>query len=309
MRTASISFASGAVAGAVVKTITAPLSRSTILLQTASNNSIAHAIPGTRQPQFAMMSLSYLGQVRTVDGLATFWKGNWASILQKMATTGSNYVVYEKAKTALRPFWRDELDVGFGVRLSSGVLAGATNITITYPLDLARTNISSSRGTAKEGWHTISATLYSLYNAHGWGFLRRGLLCTQLCQGLNVGLHFGIYETLSTLHAANTKLHRAPRTSWAYSFACGSIAGLVASTLVHPLDLVRRRQQLRSSPTGERWFFEILADIVRRDGFHALYRGIAPELIKVCVIPTSGLNFLIYEFIRQDIFCERSGVR
>jgi hypothetical protein len=41
----------------------------------------------------------------------SFWKGNGASILQKMAVTGSNYVFYEKIKLALKPIWRSERDV------------------------------------------------------------------------------------------------------------------------------------------------------------------------------------------------------
>ena len=38
------------------------------------------------------------------------------------ATTGSNYVVYERLKESslLRPLWRSEHDVGFGARLAAG---------------------------------------------------------------------------------------------------------------------------------------------------------------------------------------------
>lgn len=301
-RTTAVSFLSGAVAGGAVKTLTAPLSRSTILLQTAGSEQLSGA-------SLMKSSVSFLGEVRAVDGVVSFWKGNGASILQKMATTGSNYVVYEQVKNALRPMWRSEVDVGFGVRLASGSLAGALNVTLAYPFDLARTNIASSRGGSSETWASISSTLRALHARHGWGFLHRGLLCTQLCQGLNIGFHFGIYETLNTAYNRNTSESRAPRSTWYSSYACGSAAGFVASTVVQPLDLVRRRQQLVGSAAADRWFFCVVADIVRRNGPLALYRGILPELFKVCVVPTSGLNFLIYEFVRQDLFDERSGVR
>lgn len=226
-----------------------------------------------------------------------------------MATTGSNYVVYEKVKNAMRPMWASDRDVGFSVRLASGSMAGALNVTLAYPLDLARTNISSSRGGGAESWSPIVSTLGALRAAHGWTFLTKGLLCTQICQGLNIGLHFGVYETLNTMYSKNTEGRRAPRSSWIYSYACGSAAGLIASTIVQPLDLIRRRQQLTGSAAADQWFFKVGLDIVRRDGPSALYRGIVPELFKVCVIPSSGLNFLVYEFVRQDIFGERSGVR
>ena len=70
------------------------------------------------------------------------------SILQKMATTGSNYFVYERLKEALRFCWSSSDDVGFKARFLCGTLAGAINVTVAYPLDLIRTNIASSHEAA-----------------------------------------------------------------------------------------------------------------------------------------------------------------
>ncbi|KAJ8599613.1 hypothetical protein CTAYLR_004683 [Chrysophaeum taylorii] len=283
--------------------MTAPLSRSTILLQTAGSEVVVD------RGAASLGSFRYLLNVRAGEGFVSFWKGNGASILQKMATTGSNYVVYEHVKNAMRPFWRSEVDVGFGVRVAAGVLAGGLNITLAYPLDIARTNIS--RGAE---WASILPTLKSLYRHHGPTFLSRGLLTTQLCQGLNVGLHFGVYETLNTstyfrAGVANTRDNRAPRSSFLHSMLCGAAAGLVASSIVQPLDLIRRRQQLKGSTDADKWFFQVANRILKKDGLPGLYRGILPELVKVCLFPASGVNFYVYELVRQDIFGERSGVR
>ena len=107
----------------------------------------------------------------------------------------------------------------------------------------------------------------------------RGLPATQLCQGVNIGLHFGIYETLNTNPVYRSAFERAmprswrtidddgrPRTSFAYSMVCGQCAGLVASTLVQPLDLVRRRQQLLGSGEGRVSFWRVASDLVRIGG-------------------------------------------
>ena len=69
-----------------------------------------------------------------------------------------------------------------------------------YPLDLVRTNIASSSRHAARGaeWAGIFETARLLYRAHGYAGFARGLPATQLCQGVNIGLHFGIYETLNT---------------------------------------------------------------------------------------------------------------
>ena len=328
MKSSAISFVSGAVAGGAVKTLTAPLSRSTILLQTAQNE----AFRGTSLSYWAFVrrSLEYLRAVGAMEGALSFWKGNGASILQKMATTGSNYVIYDYLKSMLKPCWRSETDVGFGARLAAGVMAGAFNVTVAYPLDLARTNIAvvatnvataatvaTTTPAKKKGeWASIAPTLRKLHSQHGNSFLTRGLMCTQICQGFNIGLHFGIYETLSLTRSKvfksdlkNTTSERAPRNSLLHSVVCGTCAGLVASTVTQPFDLVRRRQQVIGATAGDQWFFNVMRDIVRQHGLRGLYRGIVPELVKVCLVPSSGLNFFVYEFVRQDIFGEKSGVR
>ncbi len=314
----AVPFVAGAVAGGTVKTFTAPLSRSTILLQTAGRDQL-HTSGGA-----LVQASQYLRHVSTTEGLRSFWKGNGVSILQKMATTGSNYFVYERLKEMLRFCWASSDDVGFKARLLCGTLAGAINVTVAYPLDLIRTNIASSHEAAARGseWAGIVETASLLYRAHGLSGFARGLPATQLCQGVNIGLHFGIYETLNTNPVYRSAFERAmprswrtvdddgrPRTSFAYSMVCGQCAGLVASSLVQPLDLVRRRQQLLGSGEGRVSFWRVASDLVRIGGVKELYRGLAPELCKVCLFPASGLNFYVYELVRQEVFGDRSGRR
>ena len=235
-----------------------------------------------------------------------------------------NNQTHERLKEALRPIWKSDDDVGFPARLAAGSLAGAANVTLAYPLDVVRTNIASSskRAAGAERWAGIAETFRLLYRTHGLRGFARGLPATQLCQGANIGLHFGIYETLNTNPYYRSAFERAmprswrtidddgrPRTSFAYSMVCGQCAGLVASTLVQPLDLVRRRQQLLGSGEGRVSFWRVAADLVRIGGVKELYRGLAPELCKVCLFPASGLNFYVYELVRQEVFGDRSGRR
>ena len=147
------------------------LSRSTILLQTAGRNQLQ-----TNGSGALVQASQYLRHVSTTEGLRSFWKGNGVSILQKMATTGSNYFVYERLKEALRFCWASSDDVGFKARLLCGTLAGAINVTVAYPLDLIRTNIASSHEAAARGseWAGIVETASLLYKAHGLGGFMRG---------------------------------------------------------------------------------------------------------------------------------------
>lgn len=45
--------------------------------------------------------------VYKTEGILSFWKGNWQSILQKSGVTGTNYFMFELIKNSpvVRPFW------------------------------------------------------------------------------------------------------------------------------------------------------------------------------------------------------------
>eukprot|EP00392_Amoebophrya_sp_AT5.2_P007270 g7284.t1 len=221
----SVSFAAGFTAGFIVKTATAPLSRMTILLQVDSLGASSSSASARKM---------FFDVVQN-EGLASFWRGNWTSILQKGISTGINYVFFEAAKQGLKQCggWKSETDVGFGARTCAGFLGGAMSLLLSYPFDVVRTRLAcdpslgklSGRGggaacgagpgppascgasaaataSGLEGllgrsvilrvWTDLVRREGSLFRA-----CSRGLPCTLLCQGLNMGIGFGIYETLN----------------------------------------------------------------------------------------------------------------
>eukprot|EP00854_Cymbomonas_tetramitiformis_P002504 gene2504-3249_t len=269
LRDIGVAFASGSIAGFGVKTLTAPLSRMTILLQVqgmqaplaAAGTAAARQANATTLNSASFVakptSWEYLRSVYQREGLLSFWKGNWASIVHKSSAQGANYIVFEFIKDRTKPYlWRSADDPGFVARAFSGFAAGTVSLTLTYPFDVIRTRLAVEAG-------------------------------------INLGLNFGIYESLNTscLKPGET------RTGFKETMACGAAAGLVTSVAVHPLDLIRRRQQLSCvNPTVA----EIFQGILRQEGFRGLYRGLGPEIVKV--VPAVGLSFFAYEYLRQEVF-------
>lgn len=81
---------------------------------------------------------------------------------------------------------------------------------------------------------------------------------------------------------------------------CGAVAGITASSLVQPLDLIRRRQQMSTGVEAGRSVWGWVKKIFFERGMRGFYRGLVPELLKVA--PAVGLNFYIYEWMRQEVF-------
>jgi len=72
------------------------------------------------------------------------------------------------------------------------------------------------------------------------------------------------------------------------SLICGSMAGLLSSTLTFPLDLVRRRMQLegrRGAQIKYDSYASVVRAVYRRQGLLGFYQGILPEYYKVGTPP------------------------
>lgn len=89
---------------------------------------------------------------------------------------------------------------------------------------------------------------------------------------------------------------------------CGALAGITSVTVTYPLDIVRTRLSIQSA-SFERQGVKNIEDKLpgmwqtmvkmykNEGGFLALYRGIIPTVAGVA--PYVGLNFMIYESVRQ----------
>jgi solute carrier family 25 (mitochondrial phosphate transporter), member 23/24/25/41 len=93
---------------------------------------------------------------------------------------------------------------------------------------------------------------------------------------------------------------------------CGAMAGITSVTCTYPLDIVRTRLSIQSASfeslkkrnpgVGHKLpgMWETMVSMYRHEGgFFALYRGILPTIAGVA--PYVGLNFMIYESVRQYV--------
>ena len=284
----------GGFSSATTKTMTAPLSRMTILYQVSSGSTATHD-----------SLISSLKSVVKTEGYKSLWKGNLVSVIHKVPYGSVNYYAYEYTKVGvLRPYWRSDTDPGIFVRFGCGLVGGACASSLTYPLDIVRTRLA----TASTPGGTIFGTMKHIVTSEGGlAGLGKGLPATVLCQSLNLAVNFAIYESLSVkliqLEKELVAKYLGPeyvtnrqRGSWINSLICGACAGTTASLLVFPLDLVRRRQQISS---GSPSVISVARSVIASDGFRGLYRGIVPELVKV--VPAVAMNFYFYELFRQVI--------
>ena len=126
--------------------------------------------------------------------------------------------------------------------------------------------------------------------------LYRGIVPTVAGVAPYVGLNFMIYESVREYFTPEGSAN----PSSIGKLAAGAISGAVAQTCTYPLDVLRRRFQINTmSGMGYRYkgIFDAIRIIVTEEGVRGLYKGIAPNLLKVA--PSMASSWLSFEMTRD----------
>ncbi|GAB2299713.1 hypothetical protein Dimus_033768 [Dionaea muscipula] len=269
-------FLAGGIAGAVSKTCTAPLARLTILFQVQGMHTDIATLRKANMWREAT-------RIVNEEGARAFWKGNLVTVAHRIPYSSVSFYSYERYKNLLQSLpglESDSENIGahLFVRLAGGFLAGITAATATYPLDLVRTRLAAQTNVIyyRGIWHALR----TISREEGVLGLYKGLGATLLSVGPNIAISFSVYETLRSKWQS-----RRPDDSTALvSLACGSLSGIASSTVIFPLDLMRRRMQLEGAGGRARvyncGFLGAFRQVIRSEGWRGLYRGILPEYFK-----------------------------
>ena len=225
----------GGVAGAVAKTLTAPLSRLTILFQ-------VHSMVTTKEhrPKFAMSLRGGVDKMMERGGWAALWRGNMTSVLHRFPYSAINFAVYEHALDVLTERRRrkevdfhettaqlvrrmtkmvmpahltnDDEDNETALSSSSsynhsdhttkplhkfmaGAVAGTTACLGCYPLDLVRTRLTTQLE-GREHYKGIRDAFRKVYRADGFMGFYSGVGPTLLVAVPNFAISYTVYGTL-----------------------------------------------------------------------------------------------------------------
>ncbi|KAF6003075.1 Solute carrier 25 [Cyanidiococcus yangmingshanensis] len=315
---------SGALAGVVSRTAVSPLE---VVATMNMSSSIA-----TRNFVHEMMDIFRR------EGIPGLFKGNLANCLKVAPTKGIQFVVFEAFKRlmARRRQWSqarraarrpgegllveelEDIELTAGERLIAGGIAGMAAAVICYPLEVSKTLLTAEPGR----YHGVIGTLRALVQERGFGALYRGLAPTMVAMFPYVGLEFMVYEQLkltivnrralaiASAESGPSKPHRNSRLGReiqneqppiALLLLIGAIAGTVAQTACHPLDVIRKRLQLQgigNRPVQYKSMIHVAQEIIKNEGgIRALYKGLSPAATSV--FPSAGVSYLVYEWCKS----------
>lgn len=272
-------FALGGIAGAVARTVVAPVERVKIIYQTSPHKS------------------SYVKMVPAVwkeGGIWGFWRGNLVAVVRCFPYLGIQLASNEQYKRIVAPFSPSASTTSF----LGGTCAGSTAVVCTYPLDLARARLALL---AAEGQKQSPAQMLTVMRqAVAEGGLRN-LYSGALISVMGAGCYCGIkFATFDMFKEWSEKRGGKKAAYWERAIY-GGASGMFAQTIGYPIDILRRRLQIGGAEARAKYpnIFSALVTLYKEEGLrNGLFRGLSLNYIKT--IPNAMVYLCLFDLFKDQ---------
>ncbi|KAK3586972.1 hypothetical protein CHS0354_026687 [Potamilus streckersoni] len=269
----------GGAAGAVSRTATAPLDRLKVLLQVhASSKNNLGIVTGFKQ-------------MLEEGGVKSLWRGNGINVIKIAPESALKFMAYEQVKKLFKGDGSRE--IGMMDRFASGSLAGVISQTAIYPMEVLKTRLALRKTGQYSGIIDCAAKVYKYEGAK---VFYKGYIPNILGIIPYAGIDLAIYETLKKFYMSKNK-DKDPGIF--VLLGCGTISSTCGQLASYPLALIRTRLQAEVSSKGKNTMTSIFKKIIKEDGPSGLYRGLAPNFLKVA--PAVSISYVIYEQARKAL--------
>lgn len=184
----------------------------------------------------------------------------------------------------------------------AGSVAGCVEHTAMFPVDTLKTRMQARPACAAPQAASLGLrqVLRSVLKLEGLVGLYRGIAAMILGAGPAHAVYFSVYEvSKKMLSAGNPNNHAAHATS-------GVLATVASDAVFTPMDMVKQRLQLRSSPY--KGVMDCAKTVLREEGFRAFYASYRTTVLMNA--PFTAVHFTTYEAAKRglmELSPERAG--
>ncbi|KDP24457.1 hypothetical protein JCGZ_25021 [Jatropha curcas] len=270
-------FVAAAISGAAAKTVTAPLDRIKLLMQT-------HGVrAGQESAKKAIGFIEAITLIGKEEGLKGYWKGNLPQVIRIIPYTAVQLFTYETYK---KLFTGKDGELSVVGRLAAGACAGMTSTFVTYPLDVLRLRLA-----VEPGYRTMSEMAFNMLREEGVASLYYGLGPSLIGIAPYIAVNFCIFDLIKK--SLPEKYQQKAQSS----LVTAVVSAAVATLTCYPLDTIRRQMQMKGTPY--KTVLDAFPGIIQRDGIIGLYRGFLPNALKN--LPNSSIRLTTFDMMKRLI--------
>jgi solute carrier family 25 (adenine nucleotide translocator) protein 4/5/6/31 len=287
--------AAGGIAGAISKTITAPLEKVKLAIQNQDSN--PRIISG-EMPRYTGMVNCFSRHI-TELGVSSLWRGNVANCIRYVPTAAFNLAFKDNIKKLFPKYNKDTQFAQFALsQVGAGAAAGGATNTLVYPLIYVRTVLGADLGKVKQFngmWDCMQKTVkqggvMSLYNGIGPSSI--GIIVYR-------GAQFGVQDIVKSFNPY--QLEVSPIAIFS-KFCVAQLAVSISGIVAYPFDTMQRRLQIEAGkPEAER-IYNGMADcfqkILATEGPGGFFKGAIANILRgtgaaiVLVLYDEIMNFI-----------------
>ncbi|KAH8868360.1 Calcium-binding mitochondrial carrier protein SCaMC-3 [Schistosoma japonicum] len=275
-------FVCGGISGTVSRTVTAPMDRLKVLRQMDT-------------PEIAGKDM--IASLRILikeGGILSLWRGNGVNILKNCPESAIRFGLHGWLKSVIFPNVKGPLSPKDRLLVAS--LAGATSLTITYPVEILKTRMALRRSHETNSILSVIRILYTEGSLRGF---YRGYKISMMSYVPYSGMELCLYEMLKQRYVEYhySLQPNTDRTIKVHMPAMVTVPLILISCCIpmiitYPANLLRTRYQASSSPYAAP-IIKSMCSIVQKNGFKGLYRGLSASLSKT--VPSVCVTYLVFE--------------
>jgi len=303
-----IDFIAGGVAGAIAKTIAAPLERVKLLIQTQDANPL---IISGEVPRYTSM-LTGFRRVYDEQGFMAFWRGNLPNVLRYFPIAAFNFA-FKDTIEGLFPAYDPQTEfIPFClVNLFSGGVAGALSLSLVFPLDYSRTRLAADVGSTQRTFAGLGDCLMKTVRANGPWALYKGYGISVVGIFFYRAPYIGLFDTLEGINPYRYKLG-APWQAYveavSSAFLLAQVVAVIAAAISYPFDTVRRRLQMESEKFPKdriyRGAYHCFWRRLENEGVLGLYKGFVANLWRGAA---TAAVLVVYRELTRHVLPHRTG--
>ncbi|KZF19365.1 mitochondrial carrier [Xylona heveae TC161] len=303
-------FLAGGIAGAISRSVTAPLDRLKVYLiaQTGAKSEAVKAVKEGATAEAAKKAarplIGAMKELWKAGGMRSLFAGNGLNVLKIMPESAIKFGSYEGAKRALARLegHSDPQQIRPVSKFVAGGLGGMVSQLFVYPIDTLKFRMQCE--TVEGGLHgnrLLIATAKQMWSAGGLHTFYRGLPMGLFGMFPYAAIDLGTFEYLKRLIISHNARVRGcheddVHPSSVVTAGIGAFSGALGASTVYPLNLLRTRLQTQGTTIHPPRYTGIM-DVTRRtisnEGFRGLFKGITPNLLKVA--PAVSITYVVYE--------------
>eukprot|EP00210_Caulerpa_lentillifera_P000608 g589.t1 len=260
-------------AGAVSRTLTAPIDRLKMILMVNNESSPRNLTWG-------------INKMLAEGSPKALFKGNGTNVLKIAPETAIKLAVTDSLK---KHIVQDPERIHPMERLICGGIAGATAQFTIFPLEVIRTRLATATSGTYNGLIECGTRIY---NKEGLLAFYRGLGPNMVGIFPYAGVEIACFEIL--MNKLTEKFNGNPPDALIVS--AGTCSAILAQFISYPCSLVKIRLQAQgvdNAPREYNGMINCFAKILRNEGYRGLYKGLLPNFIKLA--PAAGTSWLVFE--------------